>query len=472
MKRIQTSKAAMQNTFPLVTRNLAEPIAYLTKPIKKLGLNAGEIQTQSFLRHVDMVANELEQGKFAINLCENRYLFLVSFCAVISRGHTNLLPPNKNIVTQQQLLNDYQDCYIIHDGCDVAQDAHSINVTDLKVPQSGKLNAEVPAIPDELLACISFTSGSTGHSKPNLKYWRTLHQSTAINHTFMVNQTNETLYQLATVPAQHMWGLETSILIPMFRNVCMSDAKPLFPQDIIDTLNGLPVPRMLVSTPVHLRALAAVPHATPLQLTLCATSPLTVELANEVEQRFSTVLKEVYGCSEVGSMAVRRTATDQNWRRFDGIHFNKEGENTVASADHLPMPTVLQDFITPIDHQHFTLAGRATDLIKIAGKRGSLFEINQTLLGFKGLEDGVVIFPDSTKAVSRLCAIVALKAGVEKSALLDYLKERLDSAFIPRPIYLVDALPRESNGKLLKVKIDSLLETLRSKKPSHQRKFA
>ncbi|MCW8108913.1 AMP-binding protein [Alteromonas ponticola] len=456
----------MPNTFPLITRELDDPIAYLTTPISSTGLAAGKVDTRTFLCHVNAVAEQLPQGHFAINLCENRYLFMVSFCAVILRGQTNLLPPNKNIATQQQLLQDYHDGYIVHDGIAITEASSSFNIIDVKMPPAQKGLSDVPDISNDHLACISFTSGSTGHSKPNLKYWRTLHASTAINYAFMLNAPEQTLFQLATVPAQHMWGLETSVLMPMFTNVCVCDAKPLFPQDIIETLERLPLPRMLVSTPIHLRALTAVVQVTPLKLVLCATSPLTAALAREMEQKFSTTLKEVYGCSEVGSMAVRRTAVEEKWRRFDGIRFSEESEGTVASADHLPLPTVLQDFIHVIDPQHFTLAGRATDLIKIAGKRGSLFEINQTLLGFKGLNDGVVIFPDSNKAVPRLCAIVSLKPGITKSALLDYLRLHLDSAFIPRPVYLVETLPREHNGKLLKVKIDALLESLRVVKSS------
>ena len=441
-----------------------EPVAFLTRPTGALSLQAGPVSTQQFLDHVKAIADSLPGNRYAINLCENRYLFLVTFCAAIFRGQTNLLPQNKNEATQRQFLNEYPDSFIIHDGEDSADTARSVAIADIVVEGNNDALDTVPQIDDDHLACISFTSGSTGRAKPNLKYWRTLHQSTAINSRFMLPDIPDTLYQLATMPAQHMWGLETSALIPLFANVCLSDAKPLFPQDIIDTLNMLPRPRMLVSTPVHLRALTAVPvEDADVRTILCATSPLTPELAGDIEQQFCAPLLEVYGCSEVGSMAIRRTASQHAWRRFDGITFEQDNEKTVASAEHLPVSTELQDFIQPVDEHHFTLAGRATDLIKIAGKRGSLFEINQTLLRFSGLIDGIVIHPDSTRAVTRLCAIVSLKPGIEKSELIGFLKESLDNAFVPRPIYVVDTLPRESNGKLLKTSVDALLSTLRKR---------
>lgn len=452
----------MLKTLPLVTRDFSASIAYLTKPIQNLGLDTGIVETHTFLSHVNLVATSLENRTYAINLCENRYLFLVGFCAVILRGQTNLLPPNKNVASQKQLSEEYPDSYIVHDGCDIAKSIISCDISILKASDEKETLRDIPQIYEEHLACINFTSGSTGRSQPNIKYWRTLFRSTEINYKYMIPKTNETLYQLATMPAQHMWGLETSILMPLFQNVCMSDAKPLFPQDIFDTLSALPQPRMLVSTPVHLRSLSSInDHTIKLFMILCATSPLARQIAQNIEKQFSAPLREIYGCSEVGSMAVRRTVQESDWLRFEGIHFEKRGEHIVASAEHLPKAIELQDQIEHCEQPRFTLAGRTSDLIKIAGKRGSLFDINQTLLCFEGLEDGVIVYPNSDRAVTRLCAVVALKEKYDKFMLINFLREHLDSAFVPRPIYVVDSLPRESNGKLLRATVNSMLESLR-----------
>ncbi|WP_218355002.1 AMP-binding protein [Alteromonas lipotrueiana] len=458
----------MPNTFPLITREPEDALAFLTQPVEPIGLSIGPISARQFIAHVKQVANALPNHQHAINLCENRYLFLVGFCAAILRGTTNLLPSVNNIATQEQLAQKYSDCFIIHDGGDISGLLPAVDILSVRVCPVNTSHHEVPDIKDDFLACISFTSGSTGKSKPNLKYWRTLHRSSLINYSFMIPDCDETLYQLATMPAQHMWGLETSALLPMFSQVCMSDAKPLFPQDIIDTFKSLPSPKQLVSTPVHLRALCAQMYSTAqmnsLGVThsvLCATSALTTELAQEVEQKFDAPLREVYGCSEVGSMAVRRAAQEETWLKFEGIDFTQQGEMTTVSAKHLPGPIVLQDFIEFKQPNYFVLAGRASDLIKIAGKRGSLFNINQTLLTFKGLEDGIVIQPESTRLVTRLVAFVSLKPGAEKAALIRFLQTHLDSAFVPRPVYVVDSLPREPNGKLLRKNIDALHASLK-----------
>ncbi|WP_100656155.1 AMP-binding protein [Alteromonas flava] len=456
----------MDAAYPLVNRELNSAFAFLARPIPNFGLAAGYVDVKTFLHHVALVAGQLPDSPHVINMCANRYLFVVTFCATIVEGKTNLLPANKNKVTQCELADNYGGCCVVHDGAEVDSSLHSVNVATLQFNlTAAAMNdaaSSIPTIVDSHLACISFTSGSTGRSKPNLKYWRTLRESSAINFRHMLGEIDRTLFQLATMPAQHMWGLETSVLLPMFFDVCLCDAQPLFPQDIVDILHQLPEPKMLVSTPVHLRALlSAKPEAIKLRTVLCATSPLTNELANQVESTFTCELREVYGCSEVGSMAVRRTAKESCWRRFDGIDFTAKGEVTWASADHLPETIELQDQINAVDEDHFELCGRTSDLIKIAGKRGSLFAINQTLLKFDGLQDGIVIKSDRASETARPCAIVALQATSSKAALLAYLRDHLDSAFVPRPIYVVDELPRESNGKLVKAKLAELLEQLR-----------
>ncbi len=453
----------MTTSFPLLNRDKSAPIAFVTKPIDYFHQPAGIIDTTRFLAHVNCVAKTLDNCDNVINLCENRYLFLVGFAAAIVSKKTNLLPPNSSQVTQRQLTESYPNSLVLHEGLDTLSSVPNVNIAEVSFDLNAPVTCDVPYIEDNHLACISFTSGSTGPSQPNLKYWRTLHTSTKINLHNMLPDLGDTVYQLATVPAQHMWGLETSILMPLFGDVCMSDAKPLFPQDIVDTLKMLPRPRMLVSTPVHLRALSSV-ACTDLNLhsILCATSPLTAELARDTERQCGASLREVYGCSEVGSMAVRRTAVEKTWLCFEGIELTPDGDDIRASANHLPTDVVLQDRIQLHGEYHFTLCGRASDLIKIAGKRGSLFDLNRILLGFDGLRDGVIVRPESSLEVTRLCAIVAFNEGSDKTSLIRYLRERIDSAFVPRPIYVVDSLPREKNGKLLKNKIDALLNEVKA----------
>jgi acyl-coenzyme A synthetase/AMP-(fatty) acid ligase len=279
----------------------------------------------------------------------------------------------------------------------------------------------------------------------------------------MLPNAKQTFYHLATVPGQHMWGLETSVLLPVFANACLVDARPMFPNDILSLIDRLPKPVSVISTPLHLRALSLgneVQENIQWANTLCATAPLNSDLAQAMEVQFKTEVREVYGCSEVGSMAVRRAANTDVWRQFDGLKFSIAQDGTEVSTDYLPAPVALEDVLESTEQGHFKLAGRLSDQIKIAGKRGSLHEANCVLASFGGVVDGVVIFPQQDRLVPRLVALVVLKEGVDKKDLRDHFREHLDIAFVPRPIYVVESLPREENGKLVKTKVLDLYRLL------------
>lgn len=456
---------------PLLQRTTSAPVAWLTQALPGLAVSdAGlGVSESTFIHHVKRVADALPAHQHAINLCDNRYLFMVCLCASILRGATNLLAPNKNLATQQDLATRYPNSIVVHDqSCpiiDQVADWNALSI-DWALQQSA---VAMPNVELAHLAVISFTSGSTGQSKANLKTWHTMQASSKINARYMLADEQRCFYHLATVPGQHMWGFETSVMLAMFANACLVDARPLYPADIISCLHTLPEPRCLISTPVHLRALctttsskAALPALTNL---LCATAPLAPELAAQLEQMFASELREVYGCSEVGSMAVRRASRASTWHPFDGLQFDfahAEQSGTVVSADHLPQAIRLEDQLKPVAGGRFELTGRQSDQIKIAGKRGSLAEANKVLLDCAGVIDGVVIFPEQDRAIPRLVALVKAEPALDKVELRRHFAKYLDAAFIPRPIYLVEQLPREDNGKLSKAKVLALYQSLQA----------
>jgi acyl-coenzyme A synthetase/AMP-(fatty) acid ligase len=456
------------STSPLLQREQDSIIAHVAGTAAEFLPRSGQISVGQFISQVNAIASQLPARQFAINLCENRYSFLLAFCAVITRQQTNLLPSNRGEVTQQFLAQRYSDVYVLHDGTDVAAGLTQCDLRQLSF--SSTVNFDIPQIANSHLAAIPFTSGSTGEPQPNLKTWHTFVRSTAINSRYMLPPSGPTLNALATVPGQHMWGLETSILIPMLNPVSVSHSKPLLPHDVLCELTALAEPRLLISTPLHLRALIMSGlHFPRVERILCATAPLTEELAADTERCFGGELHEVFGCSEVGSMAIRRARYTSTWNLFDGLTMGPqptEPQKYSISADHLPIIVPLQDRIELLSTQQFRLLGRGNDMLEIAGKRGSLQEMNNLLLNAPGVRDGVIFLPaveTVAAAVQRVAAIVVFDDSGSKQSLLDYFRQRLDPVFLPRPVFVTSSLPREDNGKLPREKLDKLYRELRNK---------
>ena len=404
------------------------------------------IQVGKFLQQVVALANSLPDQLYAINLCTNRYQFLVSFCAVIVRGQCNLLPSSKNISTQSNLANQYDSIYIIHDGLELASGLLAVDCS--QVEEEGKISADSPEIPLNQLCAITFTSGSTGQSKPNLKTWDTLREGMELGARYFLHNEHRYHSLLATVPPQHMWGLETSILLPLIANVCISDSQPLLPADICSSLVRMKPPRILVTSPLQILALDNSTIDFPkIDLILCATAPLDSSLAERVEHRFGCSIREIYGCTEVGSIAVRQPTKTAEWEPYDVFQFRHSENKVYLQCDHLPAEVFLQDVLQFTNKNRFRLIGRQEDIIKIGGKRGSLSELNRLLLSTPGVQDGVILEPPGDNSSERLIALV-VSSHLSSSQAVANIRANVDPVFVPRRVLFVRELPRSDLGKL------------------------
>lgn len=425
---------------------------------RTVAINGGtRIDLARFLAQVRGVAAILPPGRHAVNLCEDRYLFLVSFCAVALRGQITLLPSSRAPDVVTDVLARYPESYSLGDGLlDVAPPGH------WRLPEVlPSLQGEVPMVEDTAVVAIGFTSGSTGTPKPNPKTWAAFRASTGQNLAALQDlwQGHAMANVVATVPPQHMYGMELSVLLPLLGPSGLHAGRPFFPQDVARVLAETPEPRLLATTPVHLRALVESGVALP---PLCgivsATAPLSQELAAATEARFGCEVRELFGSTETCVIARRRTASETSWTPLPGVQVHPRPDGTLVQADHLPAPVSLADLVELEANGRFHLRGRQADLLEIAGKRASLGDLTRRLLAIPGVEDGVMLQLDTcdVRGVARVAALVVAPT-LQESAILAALRESIDPVFLPRPLKRVDALPRSDTGKLPRAALLKLL---------------
>lgn len=409
---------------------------------------AEKVSVGAFLRDVIGLATLLPSRRHIINLCSDRYRFTVALGAALMREQVSLMPPSDAPGVLGQLATRFGEAYCLCDGASPA-----IELPTFAYPQErvfGPQAAEIPFFPEDQPAVMLFTSGSTGHPTPHLKSWGCLvHSALAAGAKLGVAGLSGATV-IGTVPQQHSYGLESTVLLALQHGFRLHGARPFYPGDIIACIAATPGPRILVTTPVHLRAILADPSELPtIDRIISATAPLSQQLASEAEQRFHAPLLEIYGCSEAGQLAVRRTIAVEEWSCLEGIELRQDAAGTWASGAPVEGTVLLNDIIELRGSDHFVLHGRTADLVNIAGKRTSLAHLNFHLNSIPGVTDGVFVLPeaDESEVTTRLMAFV-VAPGVSSAAVLAALRQRIDPAFLPRPLLFVDALPRNVMGKL------------------------
>jgi len=426
-------------SLPLV-RGFHAGAAFAYRGERQLGI-------ERFLRDVAQLAALLPDRRYLLNLCADRYLFAVGFSAALLRGQVNLLPPNETPDLVARLASRYPGLYCLSD-----RNTGFASLETLQMPALGDAvlpTAPIPEVPLAQVAAIVFTSGSTGEPVPHAKTWGSLAGVALAEIEILGLHRHPGMALLGTVPAQHVFGLEATMLVAMQGGFALHARRPFYPADIRAALASLPRPRGLVTAPVHLRVLLAEPdEMPPADFLLCATAPLSPQLAQQAEARFAAPLHEIYGCTESGGIASRRTTQTAEWRAMTGVALRTDAHGTWVRGGHVETEVLLADVIELRGKGRFLLHGRTADLVNIAGKRTSLAHLNYQLNSIDGVRDGAFVVPEQgSEAVTRLAAYV-VAPGLSGDALMAELRQRVDAAFLPRPLHFVDALPRNETGKL------------------------
>ena len=413
--------------------------------------NGMPIRAGEFLADAMRLAALLPAGGHLLNVCSDRYRFAVGLAAGLVSGCTSLLPPTQTPEVIRQLRLFAADAVGLTD-----ETACAIDLPIVRYPLSAAPALEgwqVPTIPaDRCVVCI-FTSGSTGTPLPHSKTWGNLVACVRVEAERLGMLDGRSHALVATVPPQHMYGLESSVLVALQSGQALCAERPFYPADIVSVLAAVRPPRVFVSTPIHLRAVLAADLALPpVELVLSATAPLDPALAAAVEARFAAPLLEIYGTTETGQLASRRPTASAEWQLWPGVSLYEQDGRTWARGGHVETPTQLGDVIEQTAPDRFVLRGRTEDLVNIAGKRSSLSYLNQQLLAIPGVTDAAYFLGSdpgqrSATGTARLGAVVVARE-LESAQIMRALRLRIDAVFLPRPLLIVASIPRNSTGKI------------------------
>ena len=383
------------------------------------------------------------------NMCRRRYDFMVLLCAALLNDQTTVLPSSRAPRAIEAAVAGWSSVLF-------AESLAELRLTN-PAADIGTLARQLPLAPGKVHV---FTSGSTGESVLHVKTWGILAGGAKLTAEVIerAGLDPDRTAIIGTTPHQHMFGLEAAVFAGLAYGYCLYDAPVFYPDDLASLVartGALGISDLvLITSPPHLKFLQQALSQTPqVRCIISATAPLHRDVAVNLEADGDRQVFEIYGSTETGSLAWRRTAISEMWTPMEGFRLTPSDAGWFADAPHLTQGALLGDDIELGDQRQFRLLGRLGDMVRIAGKRQSLGALNAALSTMPGIRDGIVI-RETVDGDDRLSVLVvldpagAMKPEALRHAVRAHMREHFDPVFVPRRIQIIDRLPRGETGKI------------------------
>jgi acyl-coenzyme A synthetase/AMP-(fatty) acid ligase len=307
-----------------------------------------------------------------------------------------------------------------------------------------------------------FTGGSTGKPKAWSKSPRNLLvEAFYLQAKFALS--DKDLF-VATIPPYHIYGLLFSVLVPFVSHARVLPDIYTFPQEIISTINKHKT-SVLVSVPIHYRALKVDNLSAPsLKIAFSSSGVLNRSDGLHFLKKTGLGITEIYGSTETGGIATRSISeyTD-SWKAFDVVSWKLIGSRLSVKSN-FTSPEMERDadgFCMTGDEaredrdSRFVLLGRADGIVKVAGKRVDLLDVQSKIRTLPTVGDVVVLaLPTEKGRESVIAAVIA--CDLTETHVKKLLMDMLEPYAIPRRVKIVSSITRTATGKIDRRRIEQL----------------
>jgi malonyl-CoA/methylmalonyl-CoA synthetase len=343
--------------------------------------------------------------------------------------------------------------------------------------------ATVTSRPDDL-AAIVYTSGTTGRAKGAMLTHRNLGSNAlALVDTWGFTRGDVLLHAL---PIYHVHGLFVAV-----HCVLLSGSHMLWLTkfDAAEVRALLPRATVMMGVPTFYTRLLADPafgaaDCRSMRLFVSGSAPLLPETFGEFRQRTGHTILERYGMSETGmntsnplegeriagtvgpplpGVSVRVVDADGNACAADVVGaIELKGPNVFAGYWRMPEKTREEftadgwfrtgDMGEILANGYVRIVGRAKDLIITGGLNVYPKEVEEKIDALPGVAESAVIGVPDADFGETVNAVVVARAGevLREDDLIAALKAEIAGFKVPKRVHFVDALPRNSMGKVMK----------------------
>jgi long-chain acyl-CoA synthetase len=456
-------------------------------------------------------AQGVEPGDRVALLSQNRWEWIVAYHGAL-KGGTVVVPLNV-------MLTGEEVAYILRDAGVSAMFASGERLDDMgpalstvssltrviafdesKYPavsfadflEIGRAEHYEESAPDpESLACVAYTSGTTGHPKGAMQSHRSLVLNCAYTAT-MHGRTAEDVVMTA-LPAAHVYGnvaINSTFMVGgtvvLMSRFDPGNALRLIGEHGATLFEGVPAMYAM------LLADSALDEVDLTSLTRCTVGGQTIAdgVIDRWERRTSAPLIELWGMTELSGLGTTHALHAPNLRGSIGVSLpgiqvkvadledvtvesepGKPGEllvrGPIVTMGYLNNPSATAQAIEPDgwlhtgdvathDGQgHFFVVDRLKDMIITSGYNVYPAEIERVLMEHPDVAlVAVGREPDDVKGEVAHAYVVSAPGKVgDAGSLLAYCRERLAAYKVPREIHFVGSLPTTSSGKLMRRKL-------------------
>ena len=418
--------------------------------------------------------NSMLKGKeieHVVNDCNPRILI----------AHHSLL---EVILPIKNQLSETFEKFIVMDGNEKEYGDEFIYLK--KTMAEGTRDIAGPEVRGDDDAMILYTSGTTGSPKGCIMR----HQGLVRSAEFGAEATghNSSDKVLCCTPLFHIYGFSISVLCSILSGATIVLMERFDAKKAIEAIKKYKV-TIFVGVPTILTYLlneTGINSAdfASLRINVSSSASLPVEVLTNYEQRFDTIIQEVYGITESsgeatfnpiekrkpGSIGIPHPGlelkiTDKKGEivktgevgeitiRGEIImrgYWKKESETRKVLTDDGWYST--GDLGRKDEDGYLYIVGRSKEMIITGGFNIYPRELEEVLYKHPDIHEAAVIgIPDKTKG-ELACAYVVLHEGkkMEEEALRLFLKEQLANYKVPRLFRFVDSLPKTGTGKISK----------------------
>ncbi len=386
--------------------------------------------------------------------------------------------PIRSVVTKQALLAPWEALSDRLPPSRIVTVDHLLTGTDwLATSGIDSLTQNMAQVSPSQPAIYFSSSGSTG--APKIVPRSHLNTIAGAEGTARALGLSDGLRFLSVVPFYHGNGFDNSLSLPLFSS-CTLVLEPSFvPSRFSAALTGHQI-QVLVGSPAIFELLVQFQmdaHCLD-SLQLCASSggPIAPQTSNEVRRRYGKAIRQVYGSTETGVMAIEppdgspaavpvpHVSLSVNDAEGRSVPQGEEGE--IAARG----PAVVSGYVNDpeltrnaffdgcfrtgdrgrLDSAgHLTILGRIRPVINLSGTKVDAVEIENVLRQLSDVVACRVFADDGPQQQQVIKAVIAVRENstLTRAEVIAHCRQCLAEYKIPRIVEFVEALPPDLAGK-------------------------